>query len=91
MLNNLAKKADAKVSEAKASEAMASEVGINVSMDALILMARKTPSLVTRVAADAARTFRITEDMLPALTNLARNDGNMQTPLRDGVKLPQPS
>lgn len=59
---------------AKAGVTLA-KVGINVSTDALILMARKTPSLITGVAADAARTFRFTDDMLPSLTNLARNDG----------------
>lgn len=51
------------------------KVGINVSADALVLMARKAPSLVTGIAADTARTFRFTDEMLPSLTNLARNDG----------------
>jgi|GEM_PF-3226258 len=61
---------------AKAGVTLA-KVGINVSSDALVLMARKTPSLITGVAADAARTFRFTDDMLPALTTLKRNDGRL--------------
>lgn len=53
------------------------KVGIDVSKDALVLMEIATPSLITGLAADAARTFRFTDDMLPALTILKRNDGVM--------------
>lgn len=50
---------------------------VGMTANTLLGIATKAPSLVTGVYADAAKTFTFTGQMLPSLTMIARNDGQL--------------